>query len=70
MFKVHESSRVKHHCYLIVDIEVHLEGFKGYGRLGLGGCNLQSTAAALNLTAVGGGHTCMSGGECTDNYSQ
>ena len=52
MFKVHEPSRVEHHGYLVVDVEFHLERFKGHGGFGLCRCDLQSTTAALNLTAA------------------
>ena len=51
VFKVHESSRVEHHGYLIVDVELYLEGFKVHGGFGLGRRDLQSTTAALNLAA-------------------
>ena len=54
VFEVHESSRVEHHGYLIIDVKVHLEGFKGHGGLGFGRCDLQPSAAALNLTAAHG----------------
>ena len=52
VFKVHESSGVEDHGYLIVDVKVHLEGFKGHGGFGLGRCDLQPSAAPLNLTAA------------------
>ena len=52
VFEVHESSGVEYHGYLIVDVKVHLEGFKGHGGLGLGRCDLQPSAAALNLAAA------------------
>lgn len=52
VFKIHETSRVEHHGYLTINVELHLEGFKGYGGLRLRRRDLQSSAAALNLTAA------------------
>lgn len=52
VLEVHEPSRVEHHGYLIVDVELHLEGFKGHRGLCLGRCDLQPSATPLNLTAT------------------